>query len=395
MQSFSSANKSHPLRVCVLGCTGSIGTQTLDVCRKHADKLSVVALSAATKTDALVRYAREFDVHHVVVADPTHADDPVLQELPATCELGVGAEALAELCHLDEVDVVVDAVVGEAGIYAAYEALLAKKRLAIANKEALVSGGDLLMPLAAPDQLIPVDSEHAAIFQCLRGEKHAELAKIWLTCSGGPFRGKKSAELADVTPEQALAHPSWTMGPKITIDCATLMNKGLEVLEAHHLFDVPIDDVNVLVHPQSRIHSMVEFCDGSTIAQLGPSDMRIPIQFALSYPERWAKPCEPVNFWEQGSLSFEAPDTQTFRCLELACEAGRVGGTIPCAMNAANEVANAAFRSRRLSFLGIAHVVEAVMNKTTRETVASIQQLKEVDALARERATRIVQEVGL
>ena len=255
-----------------------------------------------------------------------------------------------------------------------------------ANKEALVIAGDLLMPLCKPGRCLPVDSEHNAIYQCLVGERHAEVRRIWLTCSGGPFFGRTREELEHAAAAQALAHPTWTMGPKITIDSATLMNKGLEVIEAHHLFDVPIDDVCVLVHRQSRIHSAVEFADGSVKAQLGPSDMRIPIQYALSYPERWASPVTSVDWRDAGALTFDHPDTEAFRCLPLALEAGRAGGTLPCAMNAANEVANAAFRAGTCGFCDIDRTVEAVMSATRVEPLDSIEQVAEVDALARTRA---------
>ncbi len=379
-----------PLRVAILGCSGSIGTQALDVCRLHTDKIQVVGLSVFSSCEKLVQAQREFQVPHVVVADATHRDDPVLTELPDTCDLRFGPDAVRRLATLPEVDCVLVAVVGEAGIGACYDALAADKIVACANKEALVSGGDLLMPMVKPGKLIPVDSEHSAIFQCLRGERHSELSRIWLTCSGGPFLGKTKSELADVTPEQALAHPSWSMGPKITIDSATLMNKGLEVLEAHHLFDVPVDAIEVLIQPQSRIHSMVEFVDGSVIAQLGPSDMRIPIQLAFSYPDRWESPATSVDFCQEVPLQFSQPDMTTFKCLALAFEAGRTGGTLPCAMNAANEIANAAFRKKNLSFLGIPEVVEQVMNLTDVEHVESLEQLEDVDRLARKRAEAII-----
>ncbi|MBO7674003.1 MAG: 1-deoxy-D-xylulose-5-phosphate reductoisomerase [Atopobiaceae bacterium] len=388
------AARRRPLRVAVLGCSGSIGTQTLDVCRQHADKVSVVALSVHGSTDVLVRAAREFGVAHVAVADASHKDDAVLQELPKGCSVGFGPEAVVELATLREVDCVVSAVVGAAGIEAGLEALKERKVLAYANKESIVVGGDLLMPLVEPGQLIPVDSEHSAIYQCLVGERHEDLRRIWLTCSGGPFYGRSRAELARITAKDALAHPTWAMGPKITIDSATLMNKGLEVLEAHHLFDVSVDDVRVLVQRQSRIHSMVEFVDGSVKAQLGPSDMRIPIQYALSYPQRWDAPCEPIDWCFEPALSFGEADESTFGCLALAREAGRVGGTLPCAMNAANEVANAAFRADACGFLDIERVVHAVMDKTRVERVESLQQLRECDALARRQAREVLMEVA-
>lgn len=382
-----------PLRVAVLGCSGSIGTQTLDVCRRHADRVRVVALSVHSSTDVLVAAAREFGVAHVAVADAAHGRDACLGELPEGCELACGADAVTDLARLPEVDVVVNALVGFAGMHAGYTALEAGKTLAYANKESIVCGGDLLMPLVRPGRLIPVDSEHSAIFQCLVGERDVDLKRIWLTCSGGPFYGRTRDELSSVTAADALAHPTWTMGAKITIDCSTLMNKGLEVIEAHHLFDVPIDAISVLIHRQSKIHSMVEFRDGVVKAQLGASDMRAPIQYALSYPERWDGVAETVGWWGCEPLTFDAPDVETFGCLRLACEAGKTGGTLPCAMNAANEVANAGFRQGMCGFLDIERIVGRVMDETTVERVESLEQLDQVDALARERASAALAEV--
>lgn len=382
------SSRPRPLRVAVLGCSGSIGTQTLDVCRQHADKVKVVALSVNSSTRKLVEAAREFGVGHVAVADASRANDPVLQELPKYCKVSFGPEAVMELGQLDTVDCVVSAVVGEAGIAAGYASLKAGKILAYANKESIVVGGDLLMPLAGPGQLIPVDSEHSAIFQCLVGERTSDIHCLWLTCSGGPFFGRTREELAAVTAADALAHPTWTMGSKITIDSATLMNKGLEVIEAHHLFEVPVDKVRVLVQRQSRIHSMVEFSDGVVKAQLGPSDMRIPIQYALSYPERWDTPSPRMDWCQEPAITFGEADEKTFGCLALAKQAGRTGGTLPCAMNAANEVANAAFRKGQCGFLDIERVVGQVMDRTEVQPVESLEQLSQVDersrALARE-----------
>ena len=380
------SERRRPLRVAVLGCSGSIGTQTLDVCRKHADKVEVVALSVFGSTDALVAAAREFGVRYACVADEAHADDAILSELPEHCALSVGSQALADLASLDDVDCVVNALVGAAGIQAGYQALRADKVLAYANKESIIVAGDLLMPLAKPGMLIPVDSEHSAIFQCLVGERTREAKRLWLTCSGGPFYGRTREELARVTAADALAHPTWQMGAKITIDSASLMNKGFEVLEAHHLFEMGIDDVRVLVQRQSRIHSMVEFVDGSTIAQLGPSDMRIPIQYALSYPERWESPSESIDWCHEQPITFGEADEKTFGCLALAREAGRVGGTMPCVLNAANEVANEAFRKDRCSFLDIERVVSAAMDAHDVEPVQSLEQLEHIDAWAREKA---------
>ena len=381
------------IRVAVLGCSGSIGRQTLDVCRRHRGRVSVVALSVNSSTGELVAAAREFGVSRLAVADVTRSNDPILAEAPEWSLVDFGPEAVVRLASLPEVDVVVNALVGFAGMHAGYEALRAGKTLAYANKESIVCGGDLLMPLVRDGKLIPVDSEHSAIFQCLMGERHKDLSRIWLTCSGGPFFGRSRDELSSVTAAEALAHPTWKMGAKITIDCASLMNKGLEVIEAHHLFDVPVDRISVLIHRQSMIHSMVEFTDGVVKAQLGSSDMRAPIQYALSYPQRWEASVESVDWWSAGPLTFAEPDESTFGCLALAKEAGRTGGTLPCAMNAANEVANQAFRDGVCSFVDIERIVSRVMDGTAVERVETLSQLDDVDARARELARGILSEV--
>ena len=386
--------RPRPVCVAVLGCTGSIGSQTLDVARRHADKVRVVALCANSSVAPLVAAAREFGVAHVAVGDASHARDSALAELPDGCELTAGAEAVGALSELPDVDIVVNALVGFAGIHAGYRALKAGKVLAYANKESIVCGGDLLMPLARPGRLIPVDSEHSAIFQCLVGERPQDVRRIWLTCSGGPFRGRTRSELGGVTAEQALAHPTWSMGAKITIDSATLMNKGLEVIEAHHLFEQPIDAIRVLVHPQSSIHSMVEFVDGVVKAQLAGPDMRAPIQYALSYPERWEASVARVDWCQADPLTFGEADEATFGCLALAREAGRAGGTLPCAMNAANEVANLGFRQGLCGFLDVERIVARVMAQTTTERVESVDHLVEVDARARRLAAAALSEVA-
>ena len=449
-------------RIVVLGSTGSIGTQTLDVVRRHPDKLQVVALAAGTRAEELLAQAREFGVRHLAVGDERLAGEAVADDLRAQVEgglrcvaaqaavgalgvagaratqgglraaastsdasnadarsfgaergegsLGFGAQAVAALAQLPEADVVVNALVGAAGLRASYDALAAGKVLALANKESLVVGGDLIMPLAAQvdarrraagtapahgpaGALMPIDSEHGAIYQCLIGEDAREVARLWVTASGGPFRGRTRAQLAGVTAAEALAHPTWSMGAKITIDSSTLMNKGLEVIEAHHLFAMPYDRISVVVQPQSAIHSMVEFADGSVKAHLGTTDMRIPIQYALSYPERWDAPVAPLDFTQLGSLEFAAPDTDTFRCLALARAAGERGGTLPCVMNAANEVAVAAFLAGEGTYLGIAECVEAVMEAHEAagvQRVESLEQLEELDAWARAEARRSV-----
>ncbi len=394
-------------RIVVLGSTGSIGTQTVDVVRQHSDQLEIVGLAVNSRVKEMLEQARAHNVHRLAVGDERLAAEPIADEARAQAgaqgSCGFGMDAVVDLVRMPEVDVVVNSLVGAAGLRASYETLRAGKVLALANKESLVVGGDLIMPLAAQvdeqrrvagvapkvgpaGALMPIDSEHGAIYQCLLGESEREVSRLWVTASGGPFRGRTRADLADITPAQALAHPTWNMGAKISIDSSTLMNKGLEVIEAHHLFNMPYDKISVVVQPQSAIHSMVEFTDGSVKAHLGTTDMRIPIQFALSYPERWEAPVQPLDFTKLGSLEFAPADTDTFRCLALARHAGSVGGTLPCVMNAANEVAVAAFLAEEGSYLGIAECVEAVMDAHVAagvQKVESIEQLQELDAWAR------------
>ncbi len=387
-----------PKRVCVLGSTGSIGTQTLDVARRHPEFVKIVALSANTQAELLLEQAREFSVEHAVLANVEIAEAWRARFAEIGATLHAGSEAIVELCNLPEVDMVVNSLVGAAGMQASYATLVAGKQLALANKESLVVGGDVLMPLSTHEMLLPIDSEHGAIYQCLLGEDPAEVTRLWVTASGGPFRGKKAADLQNITVEQALSHPTWNMGRKISIDSSTLMNKGLEVIEAHHLFAMPYDKIAVVVQPQSAIHSMVEFTDGSVKAHLGTTDMRIPIQFALSYPARWSAPVEPLDFRTLGSLEFEAPDLGTFRCLALAIEAGTTGGTLPAVMNAANEVAVAAFLAEQIPYLGIAELVERAMNHAVREgsvqAATSIDQLLAIDAETRVYAREQVPLLG-
>ena len=387
-----------PKRVCVLGSTGSIGTQTLDVARRHPEFVKIVALSANTQAELLLEQAREFSVEHAVLANVEIAEAWRARFAEIGATLHAGSEAIVELCNLPEVDMVVNSLVGAAGMQASYATLVAGKQLALANKESLVVGGDVLMPLSTHETLLPIDSEHGAIYQCLLGEDPAEVTRLWVTASGGPFRGKKAADLQNITVEQALSHPTWNMGRKISIDSSTLMNKGLEVIEAHHLFAMPYDKIAVVVQPQSAIHSMVEFTDGSVKAHLGTTDMRIPIQFALSYPARWSAPVEPLDFRTLGSLEFEAPDLGTFRCLALAIEAGTTSGTLPAVMNAANEVAVAAFLAEQIPYLGIAELVERAMNHAVREgsvqAATSIDQLLAIDAETRVYAREQVPLLG-
>ncbi|MFM8237711.1 MAG: 1-deoxy-D-xylulose-5-phosphate reductoisomerase [Actinomycetota bacterium] len=333
-------------RVAILGSTGSIGTQALDVIARAGDAYEVVALAAGRRSELLDRQATEFGVP----ADRVRvgADDP---------------DALAELAALPEVDVVLNAVVGFAGLPATLSALAAGKRLALANKESLIAAGPVVAKARAAGggEIVPVDSEHSAVYQCLRSGRPSEVRRIVLTASGGPFRGRTRSELATVAPVDALAHPTWDMGAKITVDSSTLMNKGLEVIEANELFGVGFDRIDVLVHPQSIIHSMVEFCDGATIAQLSHPDMRLPIGLALGAPDRHPEPFGAMDWAAVRELTFEEPDRETFRCLSLAYEAGRSGGTAPAIISAANEVAVEAFLAGRLAWLDIAAVVEDVL----------------------------------
>ena len=409
------SSQTHPIRIALLGATGSIGTQTLDVIRKHPDKFELIAISANKNANKLIEIANEFQVEYVVLADESlkdsggHANTKeqldsaaarsqldssvVFAQLENNADLQFGAHAIEELCRLDNVDIVLNALSGEAGMRASYTTLKSNKKLALANKESLVVAGDLLMPLASHDTLLPVDSEHSAIYQCLLGESKKEMSCIWLTCSGGPFRGSSRAELSQVSAEQALAHPTWNMGKKITIDSATLMNKGLEVIEAHHLFDVPIDDVRVVVHPQSCIHSAVQYVDGSIKAHLGVADMRIPIQYALSYPHRFASPAKDLDLTELASLEFFKPDLEVFRCLKLALEAGKAGGTLPCVMNAANEVAVDYFLKGTCKLNNIDECVEHTLSSFECEPVTSIEQLEDIDNRARSVARKFMDKI--
>ncbi len=363
---------SERLKVVILGSTGSIGTQTVEKCLTYQDRIEVIGLAAFSNRDMLAAQAVQLGVA---------SENTVLASIE-------GPQEVAALAELPEATLVLNAMVGAAGLESSYATLKAGKILALANKESLVVGGELLMPLVKPGALLPVDSEHSALFQCLLGEESSEVANLWITASGGPFRGRKRSELVDVSPTQALAHPNWNMGAKISIDSATLMNKGLEVIEAYHLFAQPYSKIKVVQHPQSCVHSLVEYVDGSFKAHLGVTDMRIPIQFALSYPERWPAAFETasLDLRELGSLDFSAPDTDTFGCLRLAVEAGEAGGTLPCVLNAANEVAVAAFLEGRIGFLDIERVIGACLEWHEREDVTSIAQLLEIDAETRAKA---------
>ncbi|MBI5230728.1 MAG: 1-deoxy-D-xylulose-5-phosphate reductoisomerase [Coriobacteriales bacterium] len=377
------------VRVVILGCTGSIGRQALDVASRHADRIEVVGLAAHTSAEQVVEQAHAFNVQRIVLSDSDAAGRA--RDLGGDrLMVGSGPEAVAELAELPEAEVVLNALVGAAGLRATLTALAAGKTLALANKESLVAGGELVTALATESNLVPVDSEHSAIYQCLVGEERADVERIWLTASGGPFRGRSAADMANVTVEEALAHPTWNMGPKISIDSATLANKGLEVIEAHHLFGVDYDRIRVLVHPQSIVHSMVEFADASVKAHLGTTDMRIPIQYAFSRPRRWDAPVAALDFAQVARLDFGDPDVDAFPALSLAFAAGKAGGTMPAVMNAANEVAVAAFLSRRAGFADIPRTIESVMAAHDAEPLGSLEQVEAADTWARARAEEVL-----
>lgn len=349
-------------KITILGSTGSIGTQTLDVVRENKD-ITVVGISAGKNIRLLEQQIREFSPRLAVVWD--EEDARALQETVRDLSLKVawGMEGLLELASMEEADLMVTAIVGMIGLRPTIAAIQAGKDIALANKETLVTAGHLIMPLAREKgvSILPVDSEHSAIFQALHGEKKAQVRKLLITASGGPFRGRSKKELEQVTPADALKHPNWDMGQKITIDSATLVNKGLEVMEARWLFDVDLDQIQVVVQPQSVIHSMVEFCDGAVMAQLGTPDMRLPIQYALYYPDRRPLPGDRLDFWKMHELTFERPDTDTFRGLPLAMEAARAGGTMATVFNAANERAVAKFLKEEIRFLDIYEIIGETM----------------------------------
>ena len=375
------------VRVAIAGSSGSIGTQTLDVVRAEAGRYEVVALGVSSSVAVLIEQAMEFRPQVVAVADPSKRAE-VAAALPF-------AEVVADLADLvDLADVVVNGVVGFAGLQVTVRTLAAGKRLALANKESLIAGAPVVQPLRATPgaELVPVDSEHCAVHQCLRSSafNDREVSRIVLTASGGPFRGRTPSELANVGVDEALAHPTWKMGPKITIDSSTLMNKGLEVIEAHELFGTPYDCIEVVVHPQSIVHSMAEFTDGSTIAQLSMPDMRLPIGYALAYPARIATPFGRIDWAQVGRLDFEAPDTATFRCLSLAYEAGRIGSTAPAWLSAANEVAVEAFLAGRLRWSQIAEVNDAALQRYEPSADQTIDDIVAADARARQVAQEVL-----
>ena len=373
-------------RVAILGSTGSIGTQTLDVIRQHPDWFTVEVLTAQHNWELLVAQALEFKPNAVVIGNEDHylKVKEVLSGEPI--KVFAGQKAISQVVEMETIDVVLTALVGYSGLIPTVHAIRAGKQIALANKETLVVAGELITALAKEHgvNIYPVDSEHSAIFQCLVGEFHNPIEKIILTASGGPFRGKDTTYLSSVTREQALKHPNWDMGAKITIDSASLMNKGLEVIEAKWLFGLKTDQIEVVVHPQSIVHSLVQFEDGSIKAQLGLPDMRIPIQFALSYPDRLKSNFERFNFANYPQLTFEQPDVRTFRNLQLAYDALAAGGNAPCILNAANEIAVAAFLNRQIGFLEMSDLIEETLNQATFLARPQLEDYIESDRQARE-----------
>jgi 1-deoxy-D-xylulose-5-phosphate reductoisomerase len=377
-------------RVAVLGSTGSIGVNTLDVCACLADRLEVVGLCAHSRWQELFAQARQFSPRWVVVTDPRAAALADCSLLPPGCRFYAGSESLPGLVQANDIDVVVSAIVGAAGLEGTWAALEAGKTVALANKETLVLAGQLVVTLASKTggRLLPVDSEHSAIFQALGGSDPGQVERIVLTASGGPFRGRKRHELGEVTVEQALRHPTWRMGPKITIDSATLMNKALEVIEARWLFGLPAEKIEVVIHPESVLHSFVEFVDGSVLAQASPPDMRLPIQYALTWPERLPGPARKLDWRGLRAWHFEPPDGESFPALELGYEVARRGGTCGAVLNAANEAAVARFLAGELGFLEIAAVCRAVLEHHDFDPTPTLADLGRADRWARTEVAR-------
>ena len=390
-------------RIAILGSTGSIGTNTLDVIRAHPERFEVVALTAAKQVERLAEQCVEFKPRVAVVSDAGSAKklSELLLAKQVSTQVLYGPDALITAVLESDCDTVMAAIVGAAGLLPTLAAAKAGKRILLANKEALVMSGNLFMDAVRQGggELLPIDSEHNAIFQCLpvhyskSPSQHHGVEELWLTASGGPFRNTPIAELSQVTPEQACAHPNWVMGRKISVDSATMMNKGLEVIEAYWLFGLPIEKIQVLIHQQSVVHSMVRYCDGSVIAQMGQPDMRTPIAYGLAWPDRITAGVQSLSLTQQAALNFMEPDLQRFPCLSLAFQAGKQGGTAPVILNAANEIAVAAFLDNALQYLQIPEVVERVLNTTPPSTPSSLEDILEVDAKSRVLATDVIQRL--
>ncbi len=386
-------NDNKTERLLILGSTGSIGTQTLQVVREHPDRFKVHALVAGNSWELLAKQALEFQPEHVVIGNRGHYE--LLKSALSSIKIEVhcGDDAILELCTRAGSDLVVNSLVGFSGFRPTYEALKSGKRVALANKESLVVGGEILRDQVgySLDTLMPVDSEHSAIWQCLAGEEMSTVEQLVITASGGPFREFTAEQLKHVTVDQALKHPNWSMGSKITIDSSTLMNKGLEIIEAYWLFGIPLSKIEAVVHPQSIIHSMVVFVDGSIKAQMGHPDMRLPIQYALSAPTRWALPGKPIDWRSRLDMHFEPVDTQKFPCIRLARESLEQGGFYPAVLNASNEVAVEKLLKREIPYIAISAVVEETMNRFVTNEPMNIESIAHVDADARQLAATIAQ----
>lgn len=374
--------------ICIIGATGSIGTQTLDVLRREKGKFNLIAISANSSYNKVMEIIEEFNPKYVVMSEKNAfniiEDYIVLNNKNITLLYGI--EGMEKIVQLDEVDMVVTSVVGMIGLTPTMKAIEAKKDIALANKETLVVAGELVMEAARKHgvKILPVDSEHSAIFQSIQGNQLKSIKNIILTASGGPFRGKKINELTNITPDEALKHPNWSMGKKISIDSATLMNKGLEVIEAKWLFDVDYNQIKVVVHPQSVVHSGVEYVDGSVIAQMGTPDMRLPIQYALNYPTREDQIAESLDFYKIGQLDFEEPDIETFKCLKLAYKAGKIGKLMPTILNGANEACVDLFLNKSIGFLQIGDIIEEAMNRFDYDKELTLENIIRLDKEVRD-----------
>lgn len=378
--------------IALLGSTGSIGQNTLEIVRKYPNRLKIKALTAGNNWQLLAQQALEFNPEYVALASTKNEADLKTALANTNIKVGTGENALIEAVSLNNVDTVLAAIVGFAGLKPVMEAIALKRRICLANKETLVVAGSIFMKAIKENKvdLLPVDSEHSAIFQCLSGLNNPNLSKIVITASGGPFKDFPTEKLKDVTVEMALKHPNWNMGGKITIDSATLMNKGLEVIEAHWLFGADYEDIDIVIHPQSLIHSLIEYSDGSVIAQLGWPDMKLPIQCALSWPERWEPPLKPFNLLHAKSMTFFEPRFEDFPSLKLAIKAGKEGGIMPCVLNAANEVAVEAFLNNIITFIEIPQLIETTLRGFNNADVKSIDRLIEIDCKARDFAKSMI-----
>ena len=377
--------------ISILGSTGSIGTQTLDIVRQFPNEFKVVGLTANKNSDSLLRQIKEFKPKAVAIMDKSKVDD-LLNFSP--CQIYSGIEGLNKIATMNETDTVVNALVGSIGIEPTYSAIKNKKNIALANKETLVAAGSVIMEEVKKNnmKLMPIDSEHSAIFQCLNGENVKEVNKITITCSGGPFKNYTKQQLENVTVQDALKHPTWNMGNKITIDSATLMNKGFEIIEAHWLYGIDYEKIKVVIHPQSIVHSLVEFVDKSVIAQMGLPDMRIPIQYAITYPKRFQNFQTSLDLIRIKTLDFREPDFEMFPCLKYAYEAGTIGGTLPAVMNAANEIAVYAFLDNKIRFLDIQRLISMMMDEHSLIKNPNLNEILDVDKKIKEKTKNIIEE---